>query len=52
MKYLFKWNVGDVKKVNNLTDIMKKTYEAALSDINWKQDNYNRAQVKYIFNKK
>lgn len=47
MEYLW-----DVKKVNNLTDIMKKAYDAALSDINWQQDNYNRSQIKYIFNKK
>jgi len=36
---------------DTLTGAKKKAYEAALADIEWKQDDYNRIQIKYIFNK-
>ena len=49
MEYLW-----DPKKVDesSLDGALKKAYEAVLPDIRWKQDNYNRSQIKYIFNKR
>lgn len=49
MEYL--WDLSKVSE-SSLDGVLKKAYDTVLSDIKWKQDNYNRSQIKYIFNKR
>lgn len=47
MEYL--WDVSKINK-ERLEGPKLKAYEAAMKDIKWREKEYNRSQIKYIFN--